>query len=374
MNILESLLEKAESLSGPLKNGEGRLYGTYHFNGLNKKNNKALRNTLKRYNLFGIPKDLSDYKILDLGSNTGALSLEASRRNVSYVLGLEYNMQRVDLCRDISSALGLNNTEFKQCDFNKDWSLDQKFDIVFCCAIDRYLEDKQKLYESIKQYTKSICYLEINSPKAIVNEIKDIFRNDFNVEFIGELEAGRKNFILTKNETPYPAYCLSMVPPAQCKNWKDKDFYYKKLQKKSQYNFIKYNFEKLKNHPNILEINFLQDNVISTRNLKECRKWSRNDKFCKSLANVIKFLNSLGLSHGDLMPKNLLISENDLKVIDFELLFPDVCSLENSVDVVGLPSMHYNLDLYKKPVIVSSKTAFGNMQNSFIFQPNIKML
>jgi tRNA A-37 threonylcarbamoyl transferase component Bud32 len=165
-----------------------------------------------------------------------------------------------------------------------------------------------------------------------------------------------------------------MVPPAQCKSWKEGDFYYKKLRKTSQYNFIKHNFDKMKNHSNILEINFLNDNVISTRNLKGCKKWDRNYTSCRSLASVIKTLNSLGLSHGDLMPKNLLMQDGNLKVIDFELLFPDVCSLDHSVDLVGLPSMHYNLNSFEKPVIVSSKAAFGNTQHSFMFHSNIKML
>lgn len=368
--MLNDLLKRSINLSGPLKKGDGVLYGTYHFKGLDSKNQNAMRNTLKRYNFFGIPKSLDGLNVLDLGSNTGALSLEASRRGAS-VFGLEYNQERVDLCTEIAYALDLENIEFKQCDFNKDWSLDKTFDIVFCCAVDRYLNDKNKLFESVKKYTKSICYLEVNSPGLKVNYVKDFFQNDFNVDYIGELDAGRKNFILSRDETSYPVYCLNMVPISKCKTWKEYGYYYKKLRTKRQYDFIKHQFQKI-NHPNILKINFLEDNIISSEEIKNTTKWEAEPKYCRQLASAIEQMNFMGFSHGDLMPKNLLIKDQ-LYIIDFELMFPDVCGLLQSVDVVGLNSMHYGLGYSPnpKPDFASSETAFEKNQRMYLKNKNI---
>lgn len=92
---LNRLTENLYILSNRSKekgNFNNQIYSSFHFTGFT--NIKAVRNTLKRLNIFSVPPRLDGVKILDLGCNIGALSMECANRGAD-VTGLEYNEDHV---------------------------------------------------------------------------------------------------------------------------------------------------------------------------------------------------------------------------------------------------------------------------------------
>ena len=360
------LIEKARMLSGPLKNPTGRLYGSYHLPGFKASGD---RDTIKRFNYFGIPKNLSKFRVLDIGSNTGALSIEAARRGAT-VYGLEFNKERVELCNEIASKFNLK-AKFSPCDFRKDWIAPNGIDVVFCCSVDNYIENKKTFFAKIIDINPNICYLEINTKELTNNQIFNYFKNEYNIEPIKTKLEKRRNFILHKKNTVYPVYSYQLSPDSwsekfdtngkklkngwqhihQYKTMNENDVIFKKLKTKKQYEFTKHVYQQLKGssiEENILSIEFIDDNDLVVRSpyiigqpfSKTNYKITVEHK--KQLLNVIYTLNSLGFAHNDINPYNIIINNNKLTIIDWDTLIPDITESEEcSSDLNGMKKNHY---------------------------------
>lgn len=348
----KKLVERATKLSGPLKTPWGVLYGSYHFPQMTV---AGMRDTFKRFNFWGVPKYLNNLKVLDIGSNTGAISLECARRGAK-ILGLEFNQDRVDLCNDFFNSLNLKGN-FIKCDLNSEFPCNEKFDIIFCCAVDRYLKNKDELFNQIKNHS-DIIYLETNTPNLSQEYIKKIFSDKFIVRYVGKLEAGRCVYILHKNNPIYPIYCLSMVPPSKSEHWIKKGFFYRKLRTSIQYEFIKHNYEKIKHLKQVLPMEFLNNLVVKSpfiraKPLREFKKTSQNHS--EQFVDLIKIMNKIGIAHGDLIPRNILTTDEGIVVVDWEQMCPDVCTKNKSLDLNGLK----NCDHYKPKVLNNSPPIYN---------------
>lgn len=128
----------------------------------------AVRDTAQRFRDFAIPDDLSGKRVIDVGCNVGAVSLEFARRGAR-VVGLEYRDDRVDLCRALFAHFGLDGLFF-QVDLNDPHHTSNVlgadlYDVVWCSSVDEYIEADNLL--GFYQLLLDLCprgtlYLESN--------------------------------------------------------------------------------------------------------------------------------------------------------------------------------------------------------------------
>jgi SAM-dependent methyltransferase len=102
-------------------------------------------------------------KVLDLGCNTGVLSL--------YMAAMECDVLGIDLAENaVESALrsaelhGLRNAQFRQMDFLKDWDQPETFDFVLCCHVIEHIPDDAAFVRKIAFSMKSGASLVLVAP------------------------------------------------------------------------------------------------------------------------------------------------------------------------------------------------------------------
>lgn len=165
MTPLEDIRRRISILSnpskGPRQNGARRIYTSFTLPGLDDM--VAKRDTMDRLRRFGVPADLSGKTAIDVGCNVGAVSFELARRG-AVVAGVEYDAARVTLCTDIALEMRLNSC-FDRMDLNAQ-SPGGKWDIVWCSAVDQYIDDRAKFYRTLRSLCRETLYLESNDRKS----------------------------------------------------------------------------------------------------------------------------------------------------------------------------------------------------------------
>jgi hypothetical protein len=215
IEIEEDIYSELKRVSGPytdlsqvsLKLTGHDLYASYHFATFEKRN--ALRNTLVRFDEFGISNNLCGKKMFDIGCCLGALAFESARRECDFVTGFEYCEDRVNVCNRLVEYIGLKNAKFVVADVdiatkNPDEFIDAygKADYVFCCALDAYV-NKDRLYKFVSLITHNTCFFETNSGIA-TKEFTDIMKNNgfSQITHLGMSKSdpgyGRQSYILKK--------------------------------------------------------------------------------------------------------------------------------------------------------------------------------
>lgn len=329
---------KARQLSGALKEPANMLYGSFHYPEFTLAN--AARNTVHRFEQFEIPEDLTGKTVLDVGSNTGAVSFEFARRGAT-VIGLEYNKERVDFCNELSKALLVPAT-FYCCDANGDFpsEIPSQFDIVSCTALDAYMDDRFALYQKLADRTKEICYLESNFPssasrdfKVEVEDTKSFFSKFFPfVNFIGYSTAGgRRIFTLSHNFKYFKRY-RSIEPPWRCRRYHSYDDWAKVS-----------NALKNISLPQVPTTKIDEPYIIGMWFYENAKKWNEIDannaelmqKYRQQMIDFIVGLNKLGYAHRDLHVNNLLFEGDKLIVIDWEWVTENRVPLQESYDLTG---------------------------------------
>ena len=127
------------------------------------------RNTAKRLNRFGLNEsDICGKTILDIGSNIGATLLGLSKYNPRYMLGLEYDADKVLLSNKLAKYNQTYNLEFKQFDIECDAAkFEEPFDIVFCLAVIEHLKQRDKLFDILGKLCGYKLYFEGNGNSDI---------------------------------------------------------------------------------------------------------------------------------------------------------------------------------------------------------------
>lgn len=338
-NTLENLYLKAKELSGPLHSGSGEIYSSYTHPLFN---HKGIRNTKERLDQLGVPSDLTNCVILDLGCNTGAISLELTLRNAT-VIGLEYNLERVQFCRDLFSILGLNGT-FEQIDFNTDfpdWLSRCNFDYIFSLSVDGYLNDPCSYFKFLSKITNKVLYIESNYPSSEskdlsneINFIKNCLKDHFYmVKYLNySSPKGRRLFICSHRY---------LDAPRTTSNYDGNGWYVKEFASVDGWKSVKECCKHLKNTSSIPEIIFPEECIMKIKKVDGiCIDQVSSLHFPsikKQLIDLILKLNSLGLAHRDLHIYNLLFDEaNDyLWVVDWEHVCFNKVPLNECYDLTG---------------------------------------
>lgn len=175
-----------------------RIYASFDLLHTKVKPANSQRNTFKRFQRFGIEKEIIENKtILDIGSNIGATLLNLYNYNPRFMTGLEFDVNKVDISKKLARYNGIKNVLFQQFDIEVDELNNQNFEIVFCLAVIEHLRNKNRLFELLGEVTKHILYFEGNANsdiEFIIENLKSIAGfND--VQFLGfsDDEANEKN-------------------------------------------------------------------------------------------------------------------------------------------------------------------------------------
>ena len=79
--------------------------------------------------------------VLDAGCGSGLLSVYAAQK-VGHVIGIDASPQMLELCEEKKAKIGLDNLEFKQCDFaSMEDVVNDKMDLIICSSVLEYLDD-----------------------------------------------------------------------------------------------------------------------------------------------------------------------------------------------------------------------------------------
>lgn len=162
----------------------------------------AVRNTMERFAAFQVPDDLTGKTFMDIGSNVGAMALEAARRGAT-TTGLEYRDDRVSLCNVIARHYEMSNATFHVADFNaivstrEDEDEDHQpgclgdvelQDFVLCSSVDRYVDDFVGFYRWLRSLTGGVCLFESDRQSGSVPldvVMADLMKAGFSVDYLG---------------------------------------------------------------------------------------------------------------------------------------------------------------------------------------------
>jgi 2-polyprenyl-3-methyl-5-hydroxy-6-metoxy-1,4-benzoquinol methylase len=140
---------------------------------------EAQRDAARRLFRFGLGEaDVRGKRVLDLGSNNGAMLFELSKFAPASALGVEYDGEKVDLARRIAEFAGLTGLEFRQADVDalEASDLGPPFDVVLCLALEAHVQKPKRLYRLLGELTRGKLYFEANAstkPKEVESELRD---------------------------------------------------------------------------------------------------------------------------------------------------------------------------------------------------------
>tara|TARA_B110000114_G_C15000848_1_gene360675 strand:+ start:191 stop:880 length:690 start_codon:yes stop_codon:yes gene_type:complete len=177
--------------------GEG-----YFYQSLDKINLSGLRDTKKRIDVYDLEEFTANKKILDIGSNIGAILFEI-KNNYNFAKGIEYNKNLVEISNKINEKLKIKNIEFICEDF-LNYNFLETFDMILSLA-NHHTFDKG--ISSINDYLKKIdnildkggilvfeSHHPNYEPAEVFNKLKNLLVDEFNYILIKEKVLEFQNF------------------------------------------------------------------------------------------------------------------------------------------------------------------------------------
>jgi 2-polyprenyl-3-methyl-5-hydroxy-6-metoxy-1,4-benzoquinol methylase len=140
---------------------------------------EAQRDASRRLYRFGLGEaDVRGKRVLDLGSNNGAMLFQLSNFGPASGLGVEFDAEKVDLARRIAAFAGLTGLEFRQADVDQLEAKDlgPPFDVVLCLALEAHVQKPKRLYPLLAELTRGKLYFEANAstkPKEVESRLRD---------------------------------------------------------------------------------------------------------------------------------------------------------------------------------------------------------
>jgi 2-polyprenyl-3-methyl-5-hydroxy-6-metoxy-1,4-benzoquinol methylase len=124
---LNCVLDELRRNWGSYDYGEGYFYQSFQ-----KLNISGLRNTEERIRCMDLAVHVKGRKVLDIGCNTGFLSLSVAD-HASYLEGFDINSYLAEIANRVSDFLGIENVNFKTSRF-EGYATSERFDVVLSFA------------------------------------------------------------------------------------------------------------------------------------------------------------------------------------------------------------------------------------------------
>jgi hypothetical protein len=372
LNKIE-LVAAIKSNSGPILHTDPKLcYHSFHYQELEI--NVAQRNTLKRFDAFGIPESLKGKSVADLGCGVGGLLFEAMRRGASSGCGYEYDEKRCRIAIEIAKFLQLQSVTMCRANLSESLPEHSVFDIVFCCSLDAHVSDFRILYRTMSAICSDVCYFESNrntDPEQIALDIRMIgsFNEILHLGLSSDDPYPRNIFILKKEKATYSRLSypgnesnyLTYISNGQ-------------VEKYFQSGAVLKNIMKIKSiigyHPNVLfpegtsalcsKRKFigkvLYDTVLTSY---------EKDKYKAQAISLLKFLRHSGVTHRDIHTKNILVENGNILLIDWELSrLTTIADLPSQQDIFGGDDIPY-LGYVMSPIAESVASKLGIGRDEF---------
>ncbi len=147
---LNTMLEESVSKWESYDYGEG-----YFYQGLPEIHVRGLRDTAARVENMRLKERLKGMSVLEIGCNTGFLSLSIAK-SASRVVGFDINPFLIRIGQEVSSFLGIDNVELSASRF-EDWCDQTTFDAVLSFANHSTVD--QNTEQPISKYMESCMRL-----------------------------------------------------------------------------------------------------------------------------------------------------------------------------------------------------------------------
>ncbi len=140
---------------------------------------EAQRDAARRLSRFGLgDADVRGKRVLDLGSNNGAMLFQVSNFGPASGLGVEFDAEKVDLARRTADFAGLSGLEFRQADVDQLEARDlgPPFDVVLCLALEAHVQKPERLYMLLGELTRGRLFFEANAstkPKEVESRLRE---------------------------------------------------------------------------------------------------------------------------------------------------------------------------------------------------------
>ena len=363
------LYDKIVKVSGPHTKVQGNtcrvrdgkdLYGTYHHPLFHYPNN-ALRNTLVRFEEFECSKDLTDIAVFDFGSNLGSLSIECLNRNAKFVTGFEYVKDRVLLSKEIADFIGSGDRcSFITTDLNKILSSEQNMktfinkngqaDIVFCSALDAYIENKQSLCRLVSGCSRELCYFETNLKTSVAEFTKIMKSLGFaSVKHLGTSKSdagfGRHSYILDKRKNLSIQKLKKNPRPSSIYNsthYKANTYYVRILESQKLWEKVQRLYGKIKHIKYVARHAFRKGDLgIIVPEYKKTLIQALKDKDIskeqvkQQIIKLVVGMNQVGVAHRDMHMKNFAYQDGQIYLLDLEFIEEDSRPLRDCYDLTG---------------------------------------
>jgi hypothetical protein len=128
-------------------------------------------------------EDIVGQRILELGSNMGTDLFLALQNGAEYGLGVEASKGIVNAGLKMNTYLA-QNIDFLVGDLNKDLTITEAFDTIFCFSVAGYVKDWTKLVQLLLSVKPKVMYFEGHIGKK-QDDYKAIFKYFKNIEFLG---------------------------------------------------------------------------------------------------------------------------------------------------------------------------------------------
>lgn len=125
----------------------------------------AQRDAARRLTRFELDRSqVMGRSVLDLGCNAGAMLFELSNRGIVSGRGIEFDLDKVELAREIARLSKLPNLQFEQGDIDQlDATVLGRADIVLALAIESHVLDQDRLLALLAMATGQVLCFEGNA-------------------------------------------------------------------------------------------------------------------------------------------------------------------------------------------------------------------
>lgn len=123
---------------------------------------KGRFNTPEEFDKIGLPKNLKDKSVLDIGCNIGAFLVESIRRGADLCDGVEPDLLWLLIASGIAKRLNLNIDFWKSIDELPADGRHWKWDIVLLLSVLHLVDEPQPLFDWAFAHTRELLIVEIN--------------------------------------------------------------------------------------------------------------------------------------------------------------------------------------------------------------------